>query len=44
VTIGTLDDSQWFKPDFIVYNKRKPEWDFMDESIPTFEEMPPIQK
>jgi hypothetical protein len=44
VTIGTLDDSQWFKPDFIVYNKRKPEWDFMDESIPTFEGMPPIQK
>ena len=44
VSAGTLDNSQWFKPDFIVNNKAKPEWDFMDESIPTFEEMPPIQK
>jgi hypothetical protein len=41
VTAGTLDDSSWFKPDRIVYNKRKPVWDFMDESIPAFEEMPP---
>jgi len=41
VSAGTLDDNSWFKPDAIVYNKRKPEWDFMDGSIPTFEEMPP---
>ena len=44
VSAGTLDDSSWFKPEAIVYNKRKPKWDFMDESIPTFDEMPPPQK
>ena len=44
VSAGTLDDSSWFKPDAIVYNKRKPKWDFMDKNIPTFEEMPPSPK
>jgi len=44
VSAGTLDDSSWFKPDAIVYNKRKPKWDFVDESIPFFEEMPPPKK
>ena len=42
VSAGVFDDSSWFKANAIVYNKRKPEWDFMDESIPTFEEMPPV--
>ncbi|HIO92544.1 MAG TPA: GFA family protein [Leucothrix mucor] len=41
VTAGTVDDSSWFKANFIVYNKSKPEWDCMDSDIPTFEEMPP---
>ncbi len=41
VSIGTLENSSWFKPDVIVYNKRKPDWDFMDDSVPTFEGMPP---
>ncbi len=41
VTAGTLNESDWFKADAIVYNKKKPKWDFMDESIPAFEEMPP---
>lgn len=40
IAIGTVDDSSWFKPEFIVYNKRKPDWDFMDKSVPTYEEMP----
>lgn len=43
VTAGTLDDSSWFKPNAIVYNKRKPAWDFMDESVPVFEDMLPVQ-
>lgn len=43
VTAGTLDDSSWFKPDFIVYSKSKPDWDFMDDSVLTFEEMPPAK-
>lgn len=42
VSAGTLDDSSWFKPDAIVYKKRQPVWDLMDESIPSFEEMAPI--
>lgn len=41
VSAGTLDDSSWFKANAIVYNKRRPTWDFMDKDIPTFEEMPP---
>lgn len=40
IPVGTVDDSSWFKPEFIVYHKRKPSWDFMDESVPTFDEMP----
>ena len=42
VSAGVLDDSSWFKANAIVYNKRKPQWDFMDTSIATFEEMPPV--
>ncbi|OQK17739.1 hypothetical protein AU255_07705 [Methyloprofundus sedimenti] len=41
VAVGSLDDSSWFKPSVIVYNKRKPHWDFMDPDIPTYAEMPP---
>jgi len=41
IAAGCLDDSSWFKPQVIVYNKHKPLWDFMDDSLPTFEEMPP---
>jgi len=45
ISVGTIDNNSWFKPDVIVFNKRKPSWDFMDESIPVFEEMPPpVQK
>ena len=44
VSVGTVDDNSWFKPGAIVYNKRKPQWDFMDESIPAFEAMPPAVK
>lgn len=40
IAVGCIDDSSWFKPGAIVYNKRKPVWDFMDESLPTFEAMP----
>ena len=41
VSVGTLEESSWFKPELIVYNKRKSSWDFMDESVPTFDGMPP---
>ena len=42
VSVGALDDSSWFKPEVIVYNKRKPDWDFMDESVPVVDGMPPL--
>ncbi|MEE9303835.1 MAG: GFA family protein [Thiotrichaceae bacterium] len=41
ITAGCLDDSSWFKAHGIVYSKKKPVWDMMDESIPTFEESAP---
>jgi len=40
ISVGTMDDSSWFNPNAIVYNKRKQHWDFMDESVLAFEEMP----
>lgn len=43
VTAGTFDNSDWFAPQFIVYNKSKPQWDCMDENVPTFESMPPAK-
>ncbi|MCF6188980.1 MAG: GFA family protein [Cocleimonas sp.] len=43
IAVGCVDDSSWFKPGAIVYNKRKPNWDFMDETLPTFEAMPPVK-
>ncbi len=44
ISVGCLDDHSWFTPQAIVYNKRKPAWDCMDTSLPTFEEMPPAPK
>ena len=41
-SIGCMDDHSWFKPQAIVYNKRKPLWDFMDNDVPSFNEMPPL--
>jgi len=44
IAVGCVDDSSWFKPQAIVYNKKRPDWDYMDQSINTFEEMPPPPK
>ena len=44
IAVGCLNDNSWFKPQAIVYNKRKPAWDFMDGNLPIFDEMPPIPK
>lgn len=41
ITAGTLDNSSWFKPAVIVYAAHRPAWDQMDESLPTFDKMPP---
>ena len=44
VAVGCIDDHSWFKPQAIVYNKRKPIWDSMDANLPVFDEMPPVPK
>ncbi len=44
VAVGCLDDSSWFKPQAVVYKKRKYDWDLIDEAIPGFDEMPPMPK
>lgn len=41
VAVGAFTQHDWFKVDRIVYNRNKPAWDFMDPSIPTFEEGAP---
>jgi len=41
ISVGCVDDHSWYKPQVIVYNKRKPAWDCMDENVPTFDDMPP---
>ena len=43
IAVGCVDDNSWYKPEAIVYNKRKPTWDCMDASLPAFEEMPPVK-
>ena len=41
ITAGCADKNNWFKPQFIVYNKDKPDWDAMDDTVPAFDAMPP---
>lgn len=43
VTAGTVDNSEWFKPDLVVYRRSKPDWDLMDGDIATFDAMPPAK-
>ena len=44
VSVGCIDDHSWFKPQVVVYHKSKAEWDFIDEELPKFPEMPPLPK
>lgn len=44
VSAGTMNDSSWFRPKAIIYNKKKPNWDVMDENVPKFEGMPPMPR
>lgn len=41
IRAGTLDDSSGLDPQFVVYNKRRPDWDGDNPDIPHFPEMPP---
>ena len=40
VRASSLDDPEVFQPQMIVYSSRKPSWDHMDASLPSFAEMP----
>ncbi len=39
IAVGSFDDSSWFKPEIIVYNAERPDWDKIDETITTHEQM-----
>jgi len=41
IPVGIFEDRSWFKPEVVVYSKNRDEWDILDESIPSFEAMPP---
>ena len=38
---SSLDDPEVFSPQMIVYASRAPSWDHMDDTLPSFETMPP---
>lgn len=39
--VGLFNDSDWFKPQAILYAKRQPAWDMTSAEVPRFEGMPP---
>lgn len=41
VAIGVFNDTEWFKPDAIVYKAAQPTWDKMDDDVMAFDAMPP---
>lgn len=41
VRASSLDDPDIFTPEMVVYTKRAPNWDLVDPTLPSFEEMPP---
>jgi len=41
IHVGSLDDPEPFKPQFVVYNFRARGWDHLDPALPKFERMPP---
>jgi hypothetical protein len=41
VSIGCIDENDWFVPGRVVYAKDKPSWDVTSTDVPNFERMPP---
>lgn len=39
ITAGAFDNSDWFKPEVILYNNERPLWDTIDTQIPIHEKM-----
>ena len=44
ISVGTVDDSSWFKTERVVYVKDKPTWDATPTDVPNFDMMPPRPK
>lgn len=40
IAAGVFDNSDWFKPNMIVYHAERPVWDVVDPEIATHEAMP----
>jgi len=44
VSLACIDNHSWFKPQAVIFHKRKGHWDYIDEELPKFEERPPRLK
>ncbi len=44
ITVGCLDENDWFSPQAVVYTKGRAAWDKTPEDVPNFERMPPPPK
>jgi hypothetical protein len=40
ISVGCVDDNNWFAPDRIVYAKDRPRWDVTSTEVPNFDRMP----
>ena len=41
VSVGCVDDNNWFVPGRVVYAKDRPRWDVTTTEVPNFDRMPP---
>ena len=44
ISVGCIDDNDWFATQAVVYTKGRPAWDKTTEDVPNFERMPPPPK
>ena len=44
ITVGCLDNNDWFSAQAVVYTKGRTAWDKTSEDVPNFERMPPPPK
>jgi len=41
ISVGCVDDNNWYSPQMVVYAKDRPMWDVTSKNIPNFDRMPP---
>lgn len=39
IAVGVFDNSEWFRPDVILYHTKRPQWDFINAEIETHDLM-----